>query len=123
MKPLELQALPAEAWRPSVGADGRVSNRVSERELERIPSWIIMADGRESRVTLWDFSPHGFAVLQGPEAAKGVVNVGDRVRMRLESDGNRLEAECRVANVSMFKGKSRIGLSRRDLDRRVGPDA
>ncbi|MBW8888514.1 MAG: hypothetical protein JF616_12225 [Fibrobacteres bacterium] len=123
MKPLELQALPAEAWRPSVGANGRVSNRVSERELERIPSWLVSPDGRESRVTLWDFSPHGFAVLQGPETVKGGVNVGDRVRIRLEADGNRLEAECRVANISMHKGKSRIGLSRRDLDRRVGPDA
>lgn len=123
MKTLELQALPPEAWRPSVGANGRVSNRVSERELERIPSWLVMPDGRESRVTLWDFSPHGFAVLQGPETAKGEVNVGDRVRMRLEADGDRLEAECQVANVSMFKGKSRIGLSRRDLDRRIGPDA
>jgi hypothetical protein len=124
MKPLDLQALPAEAWRPVEAANGRVSNRVSERELERVPVWIILPNGTECKVALWDFSLHGFAVLQSPEAVeRGQFAVGHRARIRLQAGAIPLEADCRVANLSMHKGKNRIGLARLDLDRRVGPES
>jgi hypothetical protein len=124
MKTLELRALPAEAWRPIAENHGRGCNRVSERELERVPAALALPDGREIRVSLWDFSLHGFAVLQSLEGTKGVVlAVGDRVRIRLGSGSAPLEAECRVANITLHKGKNRIGLSRQDLDRRLGPES
>lgn len=124
MKTIDLQALPAEAWRPVEAANGRVSNRVSERELEHVPAWILLPNGHVFKVTLWDFSLHGFAVLQSREASERErISVGDRVRIRLQAGGAPLEADCRVANLSMHKGKNRIGLARQDLDRRVGPES
>jgi hypothetical protein len=122
MKTLDLQALPAEAWRPVEAVNGRLSNRVSERELEHVPAWILLPNARQFKVALWDFSLHGFAVLQSPEALeRDHLSVGQRVRVRLRAGDTELEAECRVANLSMHRGKNRIGLARQDLDRRVGP--
>lgn len=124
MKTLDLRAIPAEAWRPIAGPDGRGSNRVSERELERIPARLAFPDGRESKVSLWDFSLHGFAVVQSLEGAKvRIPSVEDRVRIRLGSEAAPMEAECRIANITLHKGQCRIGLSRRDLDRRLGPES
>ncbi len=124
MKQLDIQALPAETWRPVEAANGRVSNRVNELELERVPAWIVLSKGREFKVTLWDFSLHGFAVLQSTDALeRDKLSLGDHVRVRLLAGAVPLEADCRVANISMHKGKNRIGLARRDLDRRVGPES
>ena len=66
---IDLQALPKEAWRPSEGASGRISNRVGERELSRIPVAVALPDPEKGSrgaflpAQLWDFSLHGFAVL------------------------------------------------------------
>jgi hypothetical protein len=122
MKPLNLQALPAEAWRPIAGEHGRRgSNRISERELEPVPVRIASPDGREIKASLWDFSMHGFAVLQGEgEEAGSALSVGDRVRVRIGYEAEQLLSECRVANISNHHGKKRIGLSRQDFDRRPG---
>jgi hypothetical protein len=123
MKPLDLQALPAEAWRPDIGEDGRGSARVSEREIDRLPCLLRLPDGREIEATLRDYSLHGFAVLLGRNAFPCPVAPGERLRIALRSGAGPLEAECLVANMSRERGKIRLGLSRRDLDRRVGPDA
>lgn len=124
MKRLDWQALPAEAWRPNAGEHGRAANRVSERELERVPARIVCPDGREIRVSLWDFSLHGFAVLLPPQGMDGrLPAVGDRLKVRLETGAGPAEAECRVRNAASHKGRIRLGLSRQDLDRRLGPES
>jgi len=56
-------------WRPLEPIVGRASNRVSERELERVPAWISIpgdASGNgptDIPVKLWDVSQFGFALL------------------------------------------------------------
>lgn len=115
--------MPAEAWRPIAGEHGRAANRVSERELERVPARIISPDGREIPVSLWDFSLHGFAVLLPPSPIGAIPAPGDRVRLRLGMSTGFFTAECRVTNTTLHKGRTRLGLSRQDLDRRVGPES
>lgn len=94
---------------------GRSSNRISERELERIPARLI-APRCQVSVKLWDYSPFGFAFLYN-HSIEGDLRVkeGEIVVVALDVGGEKLEAECAVENMSLYRGCLRIGLSRRDL--------
>lgn len=125
MKGLDLEALPAEAWRPSSAMTGRASNRVSERELERIPAWISLDNGpgklpsKDIPVRLWDYSPFGFAItFPFSESGCSSPKVGDMAKLKFDFGDGPLTAECIVKNSSIVKNSLRIGLSRRDLARR-----
>jgi hypothetical protein len=125
MKGLDLEALPAEAWRPSNAVTGRASNRVSERELERIPAWISLDIGpgkspsKDIPVRLWDYSPFGFAItFPFSESGCSSPKVGDTAKLKFDFGGGILTAECIVKNSAIIKNSLRIGLSRRDLARR-----
>ncbi len=122
IKPLDLKSLPAEAWRPIEPVTGRVFNRISERELENIPVWISLPTDINSTgkidipVTLWDYSPFGFAVLHNFNKTNSLnLNPGDKVKVKMDLGHGPLYAECIVQNASIFKQSLRIGLSRRDL--------
>lgn len=125
MKSLDLATLPAEAWRPSVAVAGRASNRVSERELERIPAWITLESGSDKKpskeipVRLWDYSPFGFAItFPFSESGCSSPKIGDLARLKFDFGDGILTSECIVKNSSIVKNNLRIGLSRRDLARR-----
>ncbi|MEO6095512.1 MAG: hypothetical protein ABIW76_07500 [Fibrobacteria bacterium] len=125
MKGLDLEALPAEAWRPSNALTGRESNRVSERELERIPAWISLDNGpgkppsKDIPVRLWDYSPFGFAVtFPFSESGCSSPKVGDLAKLKFDFGDGPLMAECIVKNSAIVKNSLRLGLSRRDLARR-----
>lgn len=115
MKSLDLLILAPESWRPMEPVSGRASNRISERELERIPA-TMTAHGSEAPVKLWDYSPFGFAFiyLHVPDHPL-CVKVGDAVRVSLTLGPDKVEADCVVENTSLFKGNLRIGVSRRDV--------
>jgi hypothetical protein len=125
MKGLDLEALPAEAWRPANAATGRASNRVSERELERIPAWISLDNGpgklpsKDIPVRLWDYSSFGFAITF-PFSESGCTSpkVGDLAKLKFDFGDGVLTAECVVKNSAIIKNSLRIGLSRKDLARR-----
>lgn len=125
MKGLDLEALPAESWRPSNAVTGRASNRVSERELERIPAWINLETGtdknasRDIPVHLWDYSPFGFAItFPFSESGCSSPKIGDLAKLKFDFGEGILSADCIVKNSSIVKNNLRIGLSRRDLARR-----
>lgn len=125
MKTLDVSLLPSEAWRPSEPIPGRSSNRISERELERIPAWISVSDRvtgsvKDMPVILWDCSAFGFAILlatgkTGPDAFKP----GEGIRLKLGLAGAILSSECIVQNTSFFRNSLRIGLSRTDLQLKI----
>ena len=122
IKTLDLTVLPAEAWRPIEPVTGRVSNRISERELEKIPVWISLPNNKNANektdfpVTLWDYSPFGFAVLHNITKTNSLnLNPGDKVKIKMDLGHGLLIAECLVQNTANFKQSLRIGLSRRDL--------
>jgi hypothetical protein len=124
VKSLELGALPAEAWRPSNSLTGRESNRVSERELERIPAWINLGNrldktaSKDIPVHLWDYSPFGFAItFPFSESGCSSPKPGDPARLKFDFGDGILSAECIVKNSCIVKNNLRIGLSRRDLSR------
>lgn len=119
-----MDVLPAQAWRPVEPVTGRTSNRVSEREFEKIRAWIApihsASESAKRPVSLWDFSPFGFAVIQNASKPSNlIVNEGDAIRLSLELGGCLLHADCIVKNKSVFKGQIRIGLARHDLARRI----
>lgn len=119
MKTLDKHALPPEAWRPVESASSRLANRVSERELERIPARLAWSNGLEYPVRVWDFSLHGFAVLLVPDRNGKVVPVeGASARLTVDLGSGPIHSDCVIRNVSSFKGKTRIGLARKDLARR-----
>ena len=119
MKALDTRALPPEAWRPVEPAAGRSSNRVSEREFEKIQVSLAWSNGSEYPVKLWDFSMHGFAVLLKPDRnGKVIPQVGSAARLKIDLGTGPLYSDCLIKNVSGFKGLTRIGLARRDLARR-----
>jgi hypothetical protein len=125
MKGLDLGALPAEAWRPSNAVTGRASNRVSERELERIPAWINLETGpdkypsKDIPVQLWDYSAFGFAItFPFSESGCSSPKSGDLARLKFDFGDGFVTADCIVKNSSIVKNNLRIGLSRRDLARR-----
>jgi hypothetical protein len=125
---IDLQALPKEAWRPSEGASGRISNRVGERELSRIPVAVALPDPEKGSrgaflpAQLWDFSLHGFAVLVDKTKVPAGLDEGARIGLRIDLGYGPLHAECVLKNILPFKGKIRIGLARRDLARRRGSE-
>jgi hypothetical protein len=121
---LDVNLLPAEAWRPIEPLIGRSTQRVSEREFARIPCRLRVAKGDHEGpsitlpVTLWDFSQYGFAVLRDESKTASLeLKEGDRVRFGTDLGKGWLEAECVVRNLSNFKGRQRIGLARLDLVR------
>lgn len=115
MKPLDQLILSPESWRPIEPVTGRSSNRTSERELERIPTHVILGQGRLA-VKLWDYSPFGLAFLSahGPDESQQF-RKGDSLKIRFHLGNQNLETECRVENTCIHKGGLRVGLSRKDL--------
>jgi mRNA-degrading endonuclease HigB of HigAB toxin-antitoxin module len=125
MKTLDLINLPSESWRPIEPETGRASNRITERELERIPAWISFpADSKaeidqDIPVILWDYSPFGFAIhFRHAKANTVSIKEGTEVRLKLSLDGRLVYAECLIQNSASFRNGLRIGLSRHDLVRR-----
>lgn len=114
MKPLELVLLAPESWRPIESATGRVSNRTSERELDRIPADLRIG-GHAQPVRIRDYSPFGFTALPVGTAAQTECRPGMDAFLSLDIGGFRGACECRVENASVVKGQARVGLSRRDL--------
>ncbi|MDB5106316.1 MAG: hypothetical protein JWP91_4005 [Fibrobacteres bacterium] len=121
MKTLDPNFLPAEVWRPLEPISGRSSNRISERELERIPAWIRVRDRatgseKDIPVALWDCSAFGFAILMAAgKNGNDPLMAGDGIRLKLGLAGADLTADCIVQNTSFFRNSHRIGLSRTDM--------
>jgi hypothetical protein len=130
LKQLDLSILPVESWRPAEPVTGRSSNRVSEREFERIPARLspygegAVDSSAGVPVTLWDFSLFGFAILRRQAESDSLrLSEGDRVRLNIRIGTGWVGADCLVKNVSNVKGRQRIGLARMDLTRASGPAA
>jgi hypothetical protein len=136
LKTLDLSILPAEAWRPVEPVTGRSSNRISEREFERIPARLCLStDGPGDQgvqpekaegvpVAMWDFSLFGFALLRDHvKTASLQLKEGDRVRLSVDFGDGWVGSDCVVRNLSIVKGRQRIGLARLDLTRASGPAA
>ncbi len=124
MKALNLSLLDANAWRPMESGENRSSNRVSERELSKIPAWISLPgklsgeDPKEFPVKLWDFSSFGFALVHEHTDANTIsINHADLVKLQLDFGEGKLSAQCFVENTSFFRNGLKIGLSRTDLVR------
>ncbi len=120
MKTLDLDLLPKEAWRPVIAFCGRASNRISERELEHVPALLSALTAQRGKnrgisVRLWDYSSLGFAVLLNSKTAQEwQAHKGDPTLLTLNVDGEPMKIECRVQNISEFRGQVRLGLSRCD---------
>ena len=128
MKTLDLNTLPIYAWRPPKPTLGRTSNRVSERELERVPVTISSPIGCDPKtkweipVRLWDYSSFGFAVVCRPSKFGPMqLEVGDSIRLNVNFGEGPLTSECVVKNLIPFRDGLRVGLGRRDLTRIIDP--
>lgn len=117
MPTLDIRNLNPDVIRPVESHNGRISVRVSERELERIPAQLTECDtGRVIPCAVWDYTPHGFAVLVAPGATSPETFVeGRRVELRLRLSDGPVVAPCAVRNVTLLRGSIRLGLSRDDL--------
>lgn len=130
MKQLDLSILPVESWRPVEPVTGRSSNRVSEREFERIPARLspYREDVADSScgvpVTLWDFSLFGFAIHRRQAESDSLrLREGDKIRLNIRLGTGWVGADCLVTNISTVNGRQRVGLARMDLNRVGGPSA
>ncbi len=117
MKPLQLELLPREAWRPMAAAEGRRLPRIHERELETAAARLELIGKKVKAIdiTLWDFSSQGFAVLISTRdwECLGLAR-GCEVRLILPAPDGDLIFECRIENHGTWQGRIRAGLSRQD---------
>jgi hypothetical protein len=117
MKPLQLDLLPREAWRPMPVAEGRRLPRIHERELETAAARLEIGGNKAETIdiTLWDFSCQGFAVLISTRDWERLgLARGREVRLLLPAPDEELAFECRIENHGPCQGRIRAGLSRQD---------
>ncbi len=110
--------LPKECWRPTYLENQRNSDRMKEREIERISVWIQFKSSQVwQKVRLRDYSLDGIGVYyEHGLNQKFQVSVQDRVSLKFSISLNQESIiPCRVQNLGESSNGNRLGLQRLDI--------
>ncbi len=113
---VDLEKLPQDCWRPFEVLGGRKSDRITEREIDKVPAKIrSLKYPNWTPVRLWDYSPTGFGILFSYQKGYtfSAIN-GESIELCLEiSQSEKVQATCMVTNLTVTEKGLRIGLCRK----------